>query len=159
MPQEAAGRAGSRMPGLVLLVGLALTLLAHVTACAMHMADGGHHRAGPVALSVRGTSGAPASGAVARAVGVAGEGQPGRGAGGEHPGHGEECCGPADCRAEPRSPAGALFLALLLLGLSPSWRRTGDPPVAAVPRGHPDTAAVPAPTGPRTLRMVCVSRT
>ncbi|KAF5990703.1 hypothetical protein [Streptomyces sp. WAC00263] len=153
MPQESADCAGSRRPALALLVGLVLMLMAHVVACAVHQAESHVHAAAAASSAqAESTSDVPMLVSDASACSAS------HGAD-EHPGHGAACCDPADWPADLRAPAGALLLALLLLGLLPLRHRTEDPATSGAPPGRGDTAGAPSLTGPHLLRLVCVSRT
>ncbi|WP_190093942.1 hypothetical protein [Streptomyces melanogenes] len=159
MPPESAGRAGARKPALALLMGLALLLIAHVVACAVHSA--GHHgrpaavaSSSPSPTQASARCGAPVllspSDTVLCSAGHGGD---------EHPGHGAVCCDPAHWPAEVRAPVQALFLVLQLLALL-VLRRPGTAVEAyGAPPGRSDTADVSSLTGPHLLRLVCVSRT
>ncbi|MEU0170572.1 hypothetical protein ABZ214_34855 [Streptomyces iakyrus] len=152
MPQESAGCAVARKPAFALLVGLALMLLAHVVACAVHPAESSHHVAA-VGHAVHADSGtdvllAPDASAWSEDHGAH-----------EHPGPGAMCCDPADWPADVRAPAGTLLLALLLLGLIVLRRRPEDEALSGAPPGRRDTAATPLLSGAHLLRLVCVSRT
>ncbi|MFF7642912.1 hypothetical protein [Streptomyces canus] len=153
MPQESAGCAWSRKPALALLVGLVLMLMAHVVGCAVHPAES-HVHAAAAASSEQAEPGAdvPVLAADASACSAS------HGAD-EHPGHGAACCDPAERPADLRVPAGALILALLLLGLLSLRHRTEDPAQSGAPPGRGDTAGALSLTGPHLLRLVCVSRT
>lgn len=152
MPQESAGCAGSRKPALALLVGLVLMLMAHVVACAVHPAESHVHAAAAASME-QAESGADVPLLVSDALACSAS----HGAD-EHPGHGAACCDPADLPADLRVPAGALTLALLLIGLLPLRHRAEDPAQSGAPTGG-DTAGAPSLTGLHLLRLVCVSRT
>jgi hypothetical protein len=153
MPQEPAGCPRARKPALALLMGLALMLLAHVAACAVHSTEGHVHAtaASPtehagfgsdVHLFTSDASACPALDAIDH-----------------HPGHGATCCDPADLPADVRAPAAALLLAVLLLALLQSRHRLDDPTTSGTPPGRGDATRAPCLTGPHLLRFVCVSRT
>jgi hypothetical protein len=152
MPQEFADCTRVRKPALTLLVGLALMLVAHVVACAVHPAESPHHAAA-AAHAMPAESGAdvlltPDVSAWSTAHGTD-----------EHPGPGAVCCDPADWPADVRVPAGALLLAFLLLGLIVVRRRLEDPAPSGTPPGRRDTAGTSSLSGAHLLRLVCVSRT
>ncbi|MEU0042760.1 hypothetical protein [Streptomyces werraensis] len=152
MPQEPAGRAAARKPALALLVGLALMLMAHVVACAVHPTGSPHHTAAS-GHAVHTESGTNVLLAPDTSAWPADHG------GHEHPVPGAMCCDPADWPADVRAPAGTLLLALLLLGLIVLRRRPDDEAMSGAPPGRRDTAATPLLSGAHLLRLVCVSRT
>lgn len=153
MPQESAGRPGRRAPALVLLVGLAMMLAAHVVSCALRHADV-HSPTTAETVSVT------------RVVPSAGLPLPGSGVAAcradhdadEHPGDGIACCDPADRPAELRASSTALILALLLPVLTRTGRAT-DPLLPGAKPGGAGPERTSTSSGPHLLRLVCVSRT
>ncbi|MFJ3233878.1 hypothetical protein [Streptomyces sp. NPDC086787] len=145
MPQEPVGRAPARGPALVLLLGVVLTLLAHLVACAAHALE--EHR--PTTTT-----------AVTAVTVTAAQGDPS----GQEPDEDDDqlCCDPSHVLAYLRAPLASLLLALLLvlhLCHLRDRRRAGRTVVGGAPPGRAGTRDRPARTGPALLRAVGVSRT
>ncbi|GHE75783.1 hypothetical protein ABZ508_09875 [Streptomyces lavendulocolor] len=155
MPQESVGRAASsRRPALVFLVGLVLTLTAHLVACAVHAGED-HGSAVSAASHAHGEHGAGALAAAlitGPACSVTDDGHSGH--------HHVLCCDPADVPVQLRPSAGTVFPAFLLLALLPLGRRRPEGSAASgTPPGGGDASGTSWSTGPALLRVVCVSRT
>ena len=157
MPQGSVGRAASRRPALVLLVGLVLTLTAHLVACAVHAAED-HGPAVSAASPAHGEHGA--HGEHTHGTVAAGPACSPAGWADGHPGHDDVlCCDPADVPADLRAASGSMLLAFPFLALLSLGRRPEDPTASGAPPGPGDGSRAPGSTGPTLLQLVCVSRT
>ncbi|ALV33127.1 hypothetical protein [Streptomyces sp. CdTB01] len=154
MPRESVGRAQARGPAFVLLLGLALTLMAHLVACAAHATE--DHRPAVAAVA---SAAQEEHGADAHPLLSAGPACSVSGGADDHPEHDVLCCDPADTPVSLRAAAGTTLLALLLLVLSSLGRRPEDLAVSGAPPGRAETSDARAYTGSALLRIVCVSRT
>ncbi|GAA3500935.1 hypothetical protein GCM10019016_080420 [Streptomyces prasinosporus] len=154
MPQGSVGRAASRKPALVLLVGLVLTLTAHLVACAVHAAED-HGPAVSAASPTHGKHGAHTHGTLA-----AGPACSPVGWADEHPGQDADlCCDPADLPADLRAASGSMLLAFPFLALLSLGRRPEDPTASGAPPGPGEGSRAPGSSGLTLLQLVCVSRT
>ncbi|WP_189283428.1 hypothetical protein [Streptomyces anthocyanicus] len=157
MSQESVGRAvSSRRLALVLLVGLVLTLTAHLAACALHA---GEEKYGTAVSAASHTHGVHGAGALAAAL-IPGPTCSVTGDDGHTGDHHVLCCDPADVPAQLPTTAGTAFLPFLLLALLPLGRhRPEDSAASGSPPSGGDSSSTSWSTGPTLLRVVCVSRT
>ncbi|WP_328747291.1 hypothetical protein OHT57_17175 [Streptomyces sp. NBC_00285] len=153
MPQEYVGCASARRPTLVLLLGVAMTLMAHLVACGVHATE--DHRPAVTASTERGQHGVDALPLAAADLACSATD-----AGDGNPDHDVLCCGPAHVLAYLPAPIGAMLLALLLLVLLPLRHRSQEATASGTPPGPEETPeARRILTGSSLLRIVCVSRT
>ncbi|MHC3392759.1 hypothetical protein ACLQ2E_25305 [Streptomyces lavendulocolor] len=155
MPQESVGRAApSRRPALVLLVGLVLTLMAHLVACALHAGE--DH--GPAVSAASHAHGERGAGVLAASL-ITGPACSVSGDDGHSGDHHVLCCDPADVPVQLRTAAGTVLPAFLLLAVLPLGRRPEDSAASGTPPGGGDASGTSWSAGPALLRVVCVSRT
>ncbi|MFJ3310022.1 hypothetical protein ACIPSA_44870 [Streptomyces sp. NPDC086549] len=149
MPQVSVGRPRTRGPALVLLLGVVLTLMTHLVACAAHATE--EHR--PTATQARyGTESLPLAPAEPPACSVTG-------AADEQPDNDVLCCDPAHTLAYLRTPVGTALLALLLVVFVSLRHRPEGAASSGAPPGHAETPERRARAGSALLRVVCISRT